>query len=186
MHHSVCLKMTTLTSKEMLAQWQQHNPQFKETLRLLETDWPHALASVYCLADYLTDAFTLDGHSIFDLCLCNGLGAYEDASCDDDSVRLWYFIDALTWTAASALTGIRVIDPDHFEWAAVDGVYLHAWIRNRPNRMVYLAEGLIDVRYVSGHTTTNRLQQVIKSRVMTPTVAFMLAQVEEGTLREQA
>ncbi|ENM3883397.1 conjugative transfer protein, partial [Vibrio cholerae] len=23
MHHSVCLKMTTLTSKEMLAQWQQ-------------------------------------------------------------------------------------------------------------------------------------------------------------------
>ena len=46
MHHSVCLKMTTLTSKEMLAQWQQHNPQFKEALRLLETDWPHALASV--------------------------------------------------------------------------------------------------------------------------------------------
>jgi hypothetical protein len=44
MHHSVCLKMTTLTSKEMLAHWQQHNPQFKETLRLLETDWPHALA----------------------------------------------------------------------------------------------------------------------------------------------
>ncbi|MDW3144777.1 conjugative transfer protein, partial [Vibrio sp. 2094] len=25
MHHSGCLKMTTLTSKEMLAQWQQHN-----------------------------------------------------------------------------------------------------------------------------------------------------------------
>ena len=67
MHHSVCLKMTTLTSKEMLAQWQQHNPQFKEALRLLETDWPHALASVHCLADYLTDAFTLDGHSI---CVC--------------------------------------------------------------------------------------------------------------------
>ncbi len=39
MHHSVCLKMTTLTSKEMLAQWQQHNPQFKEALRLLEADW---------------------------------------------------------------------------------------------------------------------------------------------------
>ena len=96
MHHSVCLKMTTLTSKEMLAQWQQHNPQFKETLRLLETDWPHALASVYCLADYLTDAFTLDGHSIFDLCLCNGLGSYEEVSCDDDSVRLWHFIEALT------------------------------------------------------------------------------------------
>ncbi len=100
MHHSVCLKMTTLTSKEMLAQWQQHNPQFKETLRLLETDWPHALASVHCLADYLTDAFTLDGHSIFDLCLCNGLGSYEEVSCDDDSVRLWHFIEALTWTAA--------------------------------------------------------------------------------------
>ena len=67
MHHSVCLKMTTLTSKEMLAQWQQHNPQFKETLRLLETDCL-MLCLVHRLADYLTDALTLDGHSIFDLC----------------------------------------------------------------------------------------------------------------------
>ncbi|EKO3692974.1 conjugative transfer protein [Vibrio metschnikovii] len=186
MHHSVCLKMTTLTSKEMLAQWQQHNPQFKETLRLLETDWPHALASVHCLADYLTDALTLDGHSIFDLCLCNGLGSYEEVSCDDDSVRLWHFIETLTWTAASALTGIRLRDPDHFEWAAVDGVYFHTWMRNRPNRMAYLAEGRIDVRYESGHTTTKRLQQVIKARIMTPTVAAMLARVEEDVWHEQA
>ncbi|NMS58554.1 conjugative transfer protein, partial [Vibrio parahaemolyticus] len=104
----------------------------------------------------------------------------------DDNVRLWHFIEALTWTAASALTGIRLRDPDHFEWAAVDGVYFHTWIRNRPNRMAYLAEGRIDVRYVSGHTTTKRLQQVIKARIMTPTVAAMLARVEEDVWHEQA
>jgi hypothetical protein len=178
--------MTTLTSKEMLDQWQQHNPQFKETLRLLETDWPQALASVYCLADYLTDALTLDGHSIFDFCLCNGLGSYEEVSCDDDCVRLWHFIEALTWTAASALTGIRLRGPDHFEWAAVDAVYFHTWIRNRPNRMAYLAEGRIEVRYESGHTTTKQLQKVIKARIMTSTVAATLARVEEDIWNEQA
>lgn len=180
MHHSVCLKMTTLTSKEMLAQWLQHYPQSKERFRLLEIDWPHALAAVHCLADYLTDALTLDGHSIFDLCLCNGLASYEEVCSDDDTVRLWHFIEALTWTAASALTGIRLSDPDHFEWAAVDGVYFYTWIRNRPNRMVYLAEGRIDVRYVCGHSTTKRLQQVIKARIMTPTVAVMLAGIDMG------
>jgi hypothetical protein len=114
------------------------------------------------------------------------LGSYEEVSCDDDSVRLWHFIEALTWTAASALTGIRLRDPDHFEWAAVDGVYFYSWIRNRPNRMAYLAEGRIDVRYESGHTTTKRLQQVIKARIMTPTVAAMLARVEEDVWHEQA
>jgi hypothetical protein len=59
-------------------------------------------------------------------------------------------------------------------------------MRNRPNRMAYLAEGCIDVRYVSGHTTTKRLQQVIKARIMTPTVAAMLARVEEDIWHEQA
>lgn len=33
--------------------------------------------------------------------------------------------------------------------------------------MAYLAEGRIDMRYVSGHTSTKRLQQVIKARIMT-------------------
>ncbi|MDF5586385.1 conjugative transfer protein, partial [Vibrio parahaemolyticus] len=71
-------------------------------------------------------------------------------------------------------------------WAAVDSVYFYSWIRNRPNRMAYLAEGRIYVRYVSGHTTTKRLQQVIKARIMTPTVAAMLARVEEDVWHEQA
>jgi flavorubredoxin len=49
-----------------------------------------------------------------------------------------------------------------------------------------LAEGRIDVRYVSDHTSTKRLQQVIKARIMTPTVAAMLARVEEDVWHEQA
>ncbi|MDF5020000.1 conjugative transfer protein, partial [Vibrio parahaemolyticus] len=52
--------------------------------------------------------------------------------------------------------------------------------------VAYLAEGRIDVRYESGHTTTKRLQQVIKARIMTPTVAAMLARVEEDVWHEQA
>ncbi len=68
----------------------------------------------------------------------------------------------------------------------MDGVYFHTWMRNRPNRMAYLAEGRIEVRYESGHTTTKRLQQVLKARIMTPTVAAMLARVEEDVWHEQA
>ena len=112
------------------------------------------------------------------------MGSYEEVSCDDDSVRLWHFIEALTWAAASALTGIRLRDltisrlpwmvqlsTPGFVIVKSDGVF---------------GEGRIDVRYVSDHTSTKRLQQVIKARIMTPTVAAMLARVEEDVWHEQA
>lgn len=192
MHHHVSLKMTQLSSQQMLSQWLQTHARMKESLRLLETDWPQAMASIHCLADYLTDALVIDGHSIFELCLCNALGAYEDATECSDQERLWHFIESLTWTAASALTGIRLRDPDNFEWAAVDGVYLHSWLRSslktscRPNRMRYLESGRVEVLYVTGHSTTKRLQQVLKARIMTPAVASLLEFENSEGLYEQA
>jgi len=101
-------------------------------------------------------------------------------------VRLWHFIEALTWTAVSALTGIRLRHPDNVACDTVDGVYIHSWSLKHPNRMASLAEGRIEMRYVSGLTSTKRLQQVIKARIMTPTVAAMLARVEEGVWHEPA
>lgn len=186
MHHLVGLKMTEKTNTDMLSVWREEHKEFNDTLKLLEVDWPQALVSIHCLADYLTDALTLDGHSIFDMCLCNALGAYENTRNGNDGLRLWHFIESLTWTAASALTGIRLKDPDHFEWAVVDGVPLHSWLRSRPKRMLYLAAGQIDVLYVVGHSTTKRLQKVVKARVATENVASTLEQVERANRYEQA
>ncbi len=186
MHHLISLKMTHLTCIEMLGQWKKQQPNFTETLRLLEIDWPHAMTTVYCLADFLTDALLVDGHRLFDVSLSNAVMRYQNVNREKDLVRLWHFIDALTSTAASALTGIRLVDPDHFEWAAVDGVYLHTWFRNRPTRLDYLAKARIDVRHVTSHTHTKRVQQVIKTRLMTQAVATLVAQIEKRDLHAKA
>ncbi len=186
MHHLISLKLTQLTSKEMLEQWKKQHPQYKETLRLLEIDWPHAMVSVYCLADYLTDALYIDGQRLFDVCLTNGIAQYEDVCHADDPIRLWHVIDALTSTAAIALTGIRLVDPDHFEWAAVDGVYLHTWLRRRPDRLTYLSQSRIDVCHAASYTNTKRVQQVLKTRLVTESVAVLLAKIEKRASHAKA
>lgn len=174
MHHWVTLRPSELTSHEMLAQCRQRHAALQEPLRLLEMDWPQALSCVYCLADYLTDALCLDGLLLFDICLCNAIGTYNIAYQTTESERLWHFLDGLSWSAASVLTGIRLVDPEHFEWAAVDGVYLYNWLRRRPQRLDWLRRYTIQVVYTSSHTTTGRLQRVIRSRITTAAVSQLL------------
>jgi hypothetical protein len=168
------LKPSTVTSEEMLDHWRVEHPELESTLQLLALDWPQALAAVYCLAEYLTACLYLEQERLFDIALCNALGAYRDARAHRDRERLDDFLHDLTWDASCSLLGWQLLDTDGDTWRVEDGTYLGTWLRRQHGRWQRWLHGDIKLQGVVTHSTARSLQQVLRSRIITTDVGMLL------------
>jgi hypothetical protein len=168
------LKPSTVTSDEMLENWRVEHPKLQGTLQLLALDWPQGLAAVYCLAEYLTPCLYLEQERLFDIALCNALGAYRDARAHRDRERLDDFLHDLTWGASCSLLGWRLLDVDGDTWRVEDGMYLGTWLLRRRGRWQRWLRGEIQLQAVATQSTARQLQQVLRSGITTTDVGILL------------
>jgi cytochrome P450 len=117
---------------------------------------------------------------LFDIALCNAVGAYRDARSPRDRDRLDDFLHDLTWCVSCSLLGVRLHDTSGEFWRVEDGTYLSSWLRRQRGRWHRWLRGEIQLESTAPRVSALQAQRILRDRIVTTDVSLLLVGARDG------